>query len=210
MLTVLVHSAGYLLRGHMSFRPILLIFPITGMLFLRNNMQRPLRVKNISQWIFASLLAILSVVGFFMHYQEASRYDVEPGAQWLLQHNPSEDAVLLSDLNTTNKFLLEEVESGHWINIKLHNTESYRFLVKGRQGLSNPSEPINPYVADYVVVNIDRLQQPILVGGWLLYEPLANYFPLILENSSLNLIYNEGRYIIFRVDSPNDENRPSQ
>jgi hypothetical protein len=190
LLVVIVHTGSYALRGHMSFRPVLLLFPITGIISINQ-----LKLSKVVRLIFPLMLAFLSVFGFFLHYQEIPSYSVESSAQWLLDR--SEEATALTDLYIANNHLLEQLERARWLTMDLYDPIAYRFLVEGEQALMADQNAEHRW--DYVIIDISRLQQPVLSGGWKVYEPLSNHFQEILDNTNLNVVYDEGRFLILQT-----------
>jgi hypothetical protein len=188
---VFVHVGAYAMRGHVSLRPAILVFPITGIMCISQ-----LKFPKSVGLVFALTLVFLSVVGFYLHYQETSSYDVESSAQWLLDH--SEEATALTDIYTSQKHLLEQIEKDRWLTMTLYDPSAYRFLIQGEQALTDEQTGRE---WDYVIIDMNRLEQPVLSGGWIVYEPLSNHFQEIQNNTSLNVVYDEGRFLILRANA---------
>ncbi len=190
VIVVIVHSVSYALRGHMSLRPALFVLPITGILCLDQ-----LKLPRAVRLIFPLTLVLVAVSGFFLHYQETSSYDVESSAQWLLEH--SEEATVLTDMNTAQKYLLEQVESGRRLTTMLYDPLAYQLFVEGEHLLTE--EERARYQWDYVVIDHSRLDQPLVSGGWRLYEPLSIHLQDISDDDRMNVIYDEGRFLILQT-----------
>jgi hypothetical protein len=187
LLAIIMHTGGYMLRGHVSFRPALLILPITGILCLQR-----IKLSEKFQLGFLLPLALLSVTGFFLHYLELPTYDVEHSAQWLLEQG--EGASVLTDLNTSQKLLLEQVERDVWIQAVGYTPDDYGYVV-GDDALEYGPTEIG---WSYVVVDHGLIDQPVISGGWNLFEPLSSFLSDLYENTNLNLVYDDGRYLIFQ------------
>jgi hypothetical protein len=184
---VIVHVSVYALRGHISFRPVLLVFPIIGAICIEQ-----LQVPKVLRPLFPLLLSFLAIFGFFLHYPETQKYDVESSAYWLLER--AEGTKVLTDLYTSQEYLVEQIERDIWLERSVFDTIAYEFVVKGEEALISHGLPRDRW--DYVIIDNDRLQHPILSGGWRLYEPLSAHFQEFRNNSSLNAVYDEGRFLI--------------
>gem|GEM_PF-7091488 len=188
--TVVGHTIIYSLRGHVSFRPALVLFPITGLICIhRLKFPRSVRLG------FVATLSLLAVVGFFLGYPNTVSFDIEPSAQWFFQH--ARGVRVLTDLHTAGKYQLEQVERQQRLSIDVYDSTAYHLIV-GEQSAAPVQETLKERW-DYLIVDLERLEQPVLGRGWQVYEPLSRYFRQIYDNHALNAVYNDGRFLILCV-----------
>jgi hypothetical protein len=187
LLSIALHTGGYLLRGHVSFRPALIILPITGILCIRR-----MKLSPKINFVFLLPLALLSIGGYFLHYQELPTFDVKHSAQWLFEQGG--DTRVLTDLNTSQKYLLEQVDQGIWLKMQHYTPDDYGYIVD-----DEPAQSGQAGIGwSYVVIDQGLIDQPVVSGGWNLFEPFSFYLDDIYANTELNLVYDDGRYLIFQ------------
>jgi hypothetical protein len=144
---------------------------------------------------FVATLSLLAVVGFFLGYPNTVSFDIEPSAQWFFQH--ARGVRVLTDLHTAGKYQLEQVERQQRLSIDVYDSTAYHLIV-GEQSAAPVQETLKERW-DYLIVDLERLEQPVLGRGWQVYEPLSRYFRQIYDNHALNAVYNDGRFLILCV-----------
>lgn len=186
--TVLIHIIIYLMRGHVSLRPALLIFPLVGSLCIRE-----LRAQRYLVIGFAFILSVLSVVGFALNLKDLRSNVVHSSANWILSH--FQGTKVLTDLNTAHEYLIVEAEEDSWIDIRNYDSNNYSLLLETNDVVYQSGSTTPKW--DFAIVDMKNIDKPVLSSGWRTYEPLASYLEEILWNERLNMVYSDGHYAIF-------------
>jgi hypothetical protein len=131
------------------------------------------RKSKLTLKMFVSALIILTATRFVVNlrsnsYLNPSTYaQVEPSARWLIGKNGKGYFVVLSDLDTSGRYLVKASRYNATIKLAYYNSEVYEKLFNASYTLKS--------IFDYLVINRVTLKSPIQGIMWKYYEPLSQH-----------------------------------
>jgi hypothetical protein len=185
---------GYAMRGILTFRYIYFIFPL--LLLISLNLTDIYIFKKYKLIILAILVAFI-VSHTMLSWQDERTISSSPNqymylensADWIINH--SINKLILTDLLTGNKFLLQSVSKGTYLERTFWDAKTYGLIVEATNNGDNRLRNLPPYV----VININI--KKIYSLEWGVFKPFKNYIYKINSNKLIDKIYDDSKILIY-------------
>jgi len=196
--------------GTLSFRYLYLVYPLVSYFYILDSFSKKLtlgRFKlinflkiNNKKIIYIYLILLISSAIIVIDPQLNQKYSSLPPetlnstSSWYYNNVP-DSSYLATDFKTESylKYYLKPINSEYQINRTLFTPQLYSYLI-------NPKSTTKNITLDYLVLDVNHLNQPILQGppAWVKLIPLAYHINEIDSNSNLNIIYDSNFTRIYK------------
>jgi hypothetical protein len=188
LLIGLIDAVVYAVRGSISTKAFSILFPLLTLFYLQRTGKRSLVLA------VAVILLVTSVIKIGLFYDNSyliastdlntNIASVRPSTEWMVNHAADEKYYLLADLNLYGKYLLTSVNEYKEPTFLSFDDDNYAKVI----GESNNEWKTTP---DMIAVDTAS-SEPLIGFVWGRYKPLMTFADRIINNPSLNLIYDDG------------------
>jgi hypothetical protein len=180
--TAVAHLVVYSAYGAVSFRVIPVAFPL-----LLPFISREFRLATQLEHALTSALALFAIIGF-LSFAPTLLPDIMAPQTGLAFKLFQSGKHLMGDANAYGSILLNSVKDNRIVDFTWLDSNKYGSLIEGQTILSDEF--------DYAIV--DMTGKPIITLGWVFLEPWSRHLTQIVQNPTLDKIYDSENLAIFQ------------
>lgn len=178
----------YLGVGFISFKYVLYIIPILTLLAVEKLTKS--RIKFFFLFLFIVLLLSKFVLWnlVYIQNQEIDKYsNIGPISKWL--SIKSNDRFIVTDVITSGKVSVESAYLNKTVTTILFSSEILKKLIEDGKTI---------YLDHYfLIIDYKNIDRSITGSDWKSFASLIKYLDKINNNKNLNIVYNDGLYIVY-------------